>query len=533
MLRDYQSSLNSRIDDAAAKRVLAVLPTGGGKTVCMSHQAANYEFDNIAIAHRQELTSQISMAFARQGLEHRIIAPNATIDAIRQMQVDKLGKNWVHPGAPVGVAGVDTLIKRIGDPWLKKVRRWQIDEAHHLQPENKWGRACSMFPNAEGGIGWTATPCRTDRRGLDGCFDELIVGPTMRELINRGYLCEYQVYGVKSALNLSKVKVGANGEFVQSSLAKEMHEGEGATITGDAVEHYLRLAYGKRCVGFVVDVQSAHELVAKLEAAGVKAAALHAKTPGGARRKIIEDFELGNILYIANVDVLGEGFDCPAIECVQMLRPTMSYGLYVQQFGRALRILLGKLFGIIIDHVGNVLRHGLPDGPREWSLAGPPRRVREAEVAINVCGDPSCMRVYEGFEPECPFCGWRPERRESAGREAPAQVAGDLTLYTPEMLAQLRGEAARIAGPVICPPGLRGGPAAGRLMRNWDERREAQGQLRDLIDAWGGRQVIERGDSIAAAYRRFHHMFGIDTLGALSQSGPDMRALYNKIKESL
>lgn len=525
MLRDYQSSLITKISNSNVSRTLAVMPCGAGKTVCMSHIANDFDGPDVAIAHRQELVMQISLAFGLQGIHHRIIAPDRTIEAVKQAHMRVLKKCWVRPDAHTGVAGVDTLIRRPDDAFLQSCELWQIDEAHHIQPDNKWGKAIALLKKARRGVGWTATPSRMDRKGLDESFDELIEGPGMRELIERGYLADYEIYGLPQAINTRGVKVDASGEFNAAQLAAAA---QGSAITGDIVEHYLRICPGKKGATFLVDVKSATATALAYREAGVKAAVLHAKTPGPERIEIMRAMRGGDLMQVCNVDMWGEGADVPALECVSMGRPTMSRGLYEQQFCRCLRPY-GDKVGVILDHVGNVGRHGLPDAPRVHTLAGG-RRNAEPTIRITTCGNPECMRVHDGYEPACPFCGWTPERGDTSGREAPEQLAGDLTLYTPELLAHLRAEAARIAGGVIIPPGLRGGPAASRLTNMWRTRKDAQAALREAIDQWAGRWVHVHGESIQATYRRFHHAFGVDTLKALTQSGPEMAELMERIQ---
>ena len=118
MLRPYQSALNAGIKASwrsGNRNVIGVLPTGGGKTVCMASLCAENHSPQIAIAHRQELVGQISLALARSGLYHRIVAPERTIRFIVQQHMDELGNHFYQPHAELAVAGVDTLIRRTDD----------------------------------------------------------------------------------------------------------------------------------------------------------------------------------------------------------------------------------------------------------------------------------------------------------------------------------------------------------------------------------------------------------------------------------
>jgi superfamily II DNA or RNA helicase len=537
MLRPYQSTLKSSIFqawDAGLRNVLAVSPCGSGKTVTMTSCAADFGAPSIAIAHRAELVSQISLTFARQGLEHRIIAPNATINAVRAYHLEEVGRSWERSNAPLAIASVDTLIHRPDDPFLRLARLWQIDEAHHVLTDNKWGRVVALLQLASPsirGLGWTATPIRTDGRSLKfgdgGVWERLICGPSMRELMEGGFLAPYQVYSLPQAIDMSNVR-RSGGEYVRSDLAAAAAP---SAIVGDVVEHYRRLAAGLSGVTFAISVALAENHAAAFRAAGVTAGVLHAKTPERERIDMVRAFRNGELMQVVNVDVLGEGFDMPGIRVVSMARPTLSYSLFHQQFCRPLRPMDGKPYGLVIDHVGNVPWHGarmgLPDHVAGWTLEGRPLKD---DVKLRVC--PECFRAYEGHKIECPFCGWRPTARagdEGGGRSAPEEIEGDLTLYCPEMLAQLRAKVSRIASlePQVA-PGL--SPIAARgAAKTWEARRQAQAALAAAIDAWAGRQKAEHGESISTLYRRFYDNYGMDTLTALAQSGPAMVAMREKI----
>jgi hypothetical protein len=266
------------------------------------------------------------------------------------------------------------------------------------------------------------------------------------------------------------------------------------------------------------------------------AAVISAKTPSAERRDVIRAVRAGTLKHVVNVDILGEGVDFPACQAVIMARPTMSYGLYVQTFCRCLTpdASAPDKIGLVIDHVGNVVRHGLVDAHRTWTLDTPPKREAEkATLAIQVCGNEECMQVYESFEPVCPFCGWERLHGEgTGGRERPEMVDGDLTLYGPELLAELRGEVTRIAGDACVPPHLDGRAAAGAV-KQWDNRRTAQGELGQAIDAWAGHWQALKGESIRALYRRFYLTFGADTLTAMSGSAKEQRDMMARVMEDM
>ena len=132
------------------------------------------------------------------------------------------------------------------------------------------------------------------------------------------------------------------------------------------------------------------------------------------REKIVEQFRCGAIDILCNVDLISEGFDVPDCGCVIMLRPTQSLTLFIQQSMRCMRYRPGKR-AVILDHVGNYARHGMPDDDREWSLKGRPKNKGNAEPtaesnAFVTCQ--SCYAVYPKTMETCPQCGAKPEKRQ-------------------------------------------------------------------------------------------------------------------------
>lgn len=509
-----------------------MLPTGGGKTVCFAYAIANHPGGAVAVAHRSELVSQMSLALAREGVRHRVIGPASLQRSIARLHMAELQRLFVDPGARCAVAGVDTLVRMDkSDPWFAQVSLWVQDEAHHVLLDNKWGDACAMFPNARG-LGVTATPVRADGKGLgrhaDGIMDAMVVGPTMRELIERGYLCDYRVFAPPSDIDLTQVTVSASGDYSPPKLKAARRQSH---ITGDVVEHYLRIARGKLGITFDTDVESATDTATAFRAAGVPAEVVSSKTPDELRVDILRRFRSRQLLQLVNVDLFGEGFDLPAIEVVSMARPTQSYGLFCQQFGRALRPMEGKDRAIIIDHVGNVLRHGLPDAYREWSLDRRERRSRNAPldaIPVRTCLNPECLSVYERVYKQCPFCG---TEVVPAGRTAPEMVDGDLHELDPATLRALRGEKARIDGDAVVPHGA-AAAVAGAVRRTHWERQQAQKPLRDAIALWAGWQnSLGRADS--EVYRRFFFKFGVDVMSAQVLGAREATELTERVSAEL
>lgn len=551
-LRPYQQDIRDDIESRwlGVANVLAVLPTGAGKTVLFSSILADEPGASCAIAHRQELVSQISLALARNGVRHRIIGQDPVIRMVVRLHMEEVGANYVVPNAKCAVASVNTLTgKKFSEslkPWLPTVKLWVQDEAHHVLRYNQWGRAAAMFPNARG-LGVTATPLRADGNGLgrhaDGLFDTMVIGPSMRDLITMGFLTEYRIFAPPSTFQRDQVAVSqTTGDFNLDQMRKAVASSslvvhDEKQIVGDIVQHYQRIAPGKLGVTFVPDIATAETVAEQFNAAGVPAMAVSSKTPDDERCKILRRFKSRELLQLVNCDLFGEGFDLPAIEVVSMGRPTESYGLYVQQFGRALRLLDGKDRAIIIDHVGNVMRHGLPDAPREWSLDRRERRSSGKSDAqtIRACLNPECGAVYERFRDACPYCGTPVP--PPAERSRPEFVDGDLFELDPAMLEQMRGAVARVD---MTPEayreqlGRQGVPQIGIManVKRHIEWQETIGTLREAMAVWAGYERAA-GLSDREIFRKFYIEHGHDWMTAQTLKRDDALGLAERVMGSI
>ena len=559
-LRPFQQKLEYDIYNAwqsGARNVMPVAATGSGKTVVLAKLLRDESASSIAIAHRQELVSQISIALARNGVRHRLVGAKKGSNLIRvisALQISELGYSFFDPNAKTGIGGIDTIIRMDpNDTWFKQVRFGVQDEGHHVLQENKWGKGVEMFPNAR----WlfpTATPCRADGRGLgrhaDGLVDTMVFAPTMREIINMGYLTDYRVVCPKSSVDMANVSISVTtGDFNADQVRKAVHASK---ITGDVVAHYLKFAPGKLGVTFAVDVESATEIAMAFRANGVKAEVVSAKTPDTLRAQILRRFKNRDVLQLVNVDLFGEGFDLPAIEVVSFARPTESFSLYSQQFGRALRLMLtadqlrgydtlsdegrraviaasDKPKAIILDHVDNIVRHNLPDKVRQWTLNRRDKRATKSDaIPLRICANPICVQPYERVFRCCPHCGFYPPPTE---RSAPEFVDGDLLELDAETLAKLRGEIARVDGDVKIPYGASDIVAAAIRKNHWN-RREGQATLRNHIAWWAGVESAQ-GHSESESYRRFFFKFGTDVASCQTLGAREAQELTEKIKLEL
>jgi len=541
--RWYQIKIDQEIDEAyeaGAKNVMPAVPTGGGKTRIFTGRISKWGGYSCAMAHRQELVSQISLALNKRGVQHFAFVPKNMVQKLISLHIREHGKSHYAPNSRCAVAGVDTLLARKHSvaAWCQRVGFWVIDEGHHVLRDNKWGKAVELFPPTALGLLPTATPERSDGRGLgrhaDGIVDKLIIGPTGRQLMNDGFLSDYEVYAPTIDLHLTTADIGASGDYVQSKLIKKTRESK---IVGGVVENYLKLAPGKLGLTFVPSVDIAADIAAAYRAAGVPAEVISAKTPDAIRFEANRRLANGDLKQLVNVDIFGEGYDCPAIEVVSFARATESYPVFSQQFGRALRVLPGKGKAIIIDHVGNFLRHsmrsGTPDSRNNWTLDARCKRTQERDPDLTpykAC--PACTAVYEAYYPRCPHCGYV---AIPAVRSSPEFVDGDLTIIDPDWIARINSEIAKIDEPadLIRNRMAGAGPmVANSAAKNHRLRYEAQIELREVIALWAGWQrYLSRPD--AESYKRFYWRYGIDVKSAQKLGRPDAESLTARLKKDM
>lgn len=538
-LRDYQINCVERAGQAwesGAQNVLIVIPTGGGKSATLAYLVEQHDGGACVMAHRDVLVIQLSIALARYGVRHGAVASKSTIQEIVKVHLEMFGRSFYDPNSLKRVASVDTL-KGLSptDRWFRSVSLWVCDEAHHLTREGgtkgsvgKWQAAINLFPSTARGLGVTATPSRSDGKGLgrhaDGVMDAMVMGPSMRELMARGYLADYEVMCPPNDLDLSDVNTTATGDYSPSGLAKAVHRSK--QLVGDVVSHYLAHCAGLRGVTFAVDIEEATKVCEEFRSRDVPAEIVTGHTPPVLRARILRRLAEGSVLQVISVDVLSEGTDVPDIEVVSFARPTDSLGLYMQQAGRALRPKASGSKAWILDHAGNFMRHGPPDRPRRWSLDR--REKRQAGVPADVIpmrACPQCSRPYERHLTGCPFCGYFPE---PADRSGPKQVEGDLALLTPEVLARLRGE---IDKPLLIPHGA-APEVVGAVKKRYHARKEAQQELRDMMDLWGGIWTAA-GDSTREQQKRFFLTFGEDVMSAQALAPKEANELRMRIEQCI
>jgi hypothetical protein len=256
-------------------------------------------------------------------------------------------------------------------------------------------------------------------------------------------------------------------------------------------------------------------------------------------------FASRQLTVLVNVNLFDEGLDLPGVECVIMGRPSMSLGKIRQQEGRPIRpvyapgfdlttregriaaIAAGpKPFAIMIDHVEAYKQHKFPDTERIWSLIRQDitrkSKNRDDELPLRSCE--ACFQPYEAVKPCCPHCGHKPVPTE---RGRPEAVMGDIVEFSPELIAALSGEVARVDGPPQVPQGV-SEIVKRSIEKRWRERQEAQTSLRHAIAVWAG-EGRDAGKSDQEMYRTFFVRYGVDVLTAKSLGATEANDLRDKI----
>ena len=412
-LRPYQTELIDGVRDAYRHGYRApciVLPCGGGKSVIVAEMAKRTTENGkqvLFIVHRRELCDQIWNTFYRWGVD---------------MHYCMVGM----------VQTICRRLDRIPPPALIIT-----DENHHSLAAS-YRKIYEYFPHARR-IGVTATPVRLDGSGLADVNDKLVIGVNAKWLIENHFLAPYDYYA-PSLVDLTGVKI-SKGEYAVGDVEQLMIR---KAVFGSVIEYYRKLADGKQAICYCTSVKHSQEMAKQFNDAGIDAAHLDGETPKPERERIVEAFREGRIDILCNVDLISEGFDVPDCECAILLRPTQSLTLYIQQSMRCMRYKPGKR-AIIIDHVGNYARFGLPDQDREWTLEGKKRRGRQDnDESLNVRQCPQCFCTFASLDDSgkpvriCPQCGFEfpKKERQEIEQEQDAEIVKiegfTLDLQTPD-----------------------------------------------------------------------------------------------------
>lgn len=406
-LYDYQKEMLGKIDTAfkSCQSVMVQMPTGTGKTVLLTEVVKN-EKGRVKnpcvwiVVHRRELVEQI-----RETLETMLNCSSSTPDTTTSLLLD------------------DSRIKVMSIQWLS--RHYQemeeipslivIDEAHHAVAKT-YKEVMDAFPKAKK-LGLTATPCRLTRRGFTDLFDVLLQSWSAKKFIADGWLSLYDYMSIREdsedwRLVNSLKKRGADGDFSLREMSEKLNVQPSIERLCDTVRRY---AANKKGITYAIDIAHAEHIAEAYRQHGINAVAISSKTPLEERKAIIERFketsvgdsyskpcnvslkQKANIQVLVNVDLFGEGFDCPDVEFIQLARPTLSLAKYLQQVGRGMRVFEGKKYCLILDNVGLYRLFGLPSDDRDWQamfegrVAGKGILTKEVErpynVAYSICSE--------------------------------------------------------------------------------------------------------------------------------------------------
>ena len=410
-LRPYQAeavqAILSEWEDGR-RRTLLVLPTGTGKTIVFSAVIAGCVQRGqrvLVLAHRGELLEQAADKLRRS---------TGLMCAVEKADDTALG-SWYR----VVVGSVQTLMRpqrldQFSPDWFGAI---VIDEAHHILADS-YQRVLAHFSGANV-LGVTATPDRSDMRNLGQYFDSLAYEYTLPKAIREGWLCPIKALTIPLRLDISQVGVAA-GDYKVGEL-------------GTALEPYLEQiavemrehCAGRKTVVFLPLVATSQKFLGILEAHGFRAAEVNGNSVD--RAEILRDFAAGKYDVLCNSMLLTEGWDCPPVDCIVVLRPTKSRALYCQMVGRGTRIAPGKEHLLLLDFLWHTSRH---------ELCRPAALICEsAEVA---------QKMTENLE----AAAGCPEDIEDAEQQAAADVVAEREAALAKQLEEMRRRKKKLVDPL-------------------------------------------------------------------------------------
>lgn len=413
VLRPYQREILARTAVAMRlhRRICVQAPTGAGKTHLIAALVAAAVFFGLRVlilATRTRLVRQLHERLDMFDIGHGVMA--ASLPGLA---------NWSHA---VQVASVDTLYRRcIADARMPLPLADVVvfDEAHLALGASRQA-ILKSYP-AAWQFGFTATPAKTTGATLREQFDELILGPTVSELIAAKMLVRPRIFSrpIVTASELKAVsKSSTTGDYVTGELSELLSRPK---LVGDVVTNWLRIANGMRTLVFACDKAHGAQIVTEFRQAGIACEQLTDDDDDTTREETIARLEAGVTQVVVNCFLLSYGIDIPRVECVVLARPTRSVVLYLQAIGRGMRPSEGKEFVIVIDHGRVVENLGLPTYDRDWSLDGnnvnqaAREKLAESRVTVDekprTCKECSCTWLVTEEGSNCPACGWQPVQK--------------------------------------------------------------------------------------------------------------------------
>ena len=424
-----QESLKQSIRQAmrSSKSVLAVAQTGAGKTLTsasMMADAANKGNSSWFMVPRRELLRQTMNSLRQYGVDFGVIAAGFRPNPFARIQLVTSGT-------------VANRLEKLQPPTIL----FQ-DEAHYCGAQIDrvvdWAKDRGSWR-----IGLTATPIRLDGRGLSRHYESMVEGLPLADLIKLGRLSDFRYFAPYTP-DLSGVRI-SNGELSHKQLDEKMAADK--VRVGSAIEHYKRLAMGKRNICFNTSIRDAEETAEQFRNAGIPTAAVYGKLGDDEIKRRIVALAKRELLCLTSVELLTFGFDMSAsanmdvtVESLSLMRPTESRALFGQMVGRALR--KKEQPAILMDHAGLRDKFGMPDAPQSWTLDGREKNTRDgAEKTIPVRQCPTCYMVHRP-SPQCPACGFV---YPIAARMV-EEVEGELKEVTREAMAAVAKQERQVQG---------------------------------------------------------------------------------------
>ena len=424
-LYDYQREMSERIEKAfeSHQSVMVQMPTGTGKTILLAEVVKSEKLKGKnpdgekseklkgknpcvwIVVHRRELVEQIKETLAKQ-LDSSLFTFHFSLHLDFSL--------FTFHSSLIKVFSIQWLSKHYHE-LEEKPSLIIIDEAHHAVAKT-YKEVMDAYPEAKK-LGLTATPCRLTKRGFTDLFDVLLQSWSVKKFIADGWLSLYDYMSIREdsedwRLVNSLKKRGADGDFSLREMSEKLNVQPSIERLCDTVRRY---AANKKGITYAIDIAHAEHIAEAYRQHGINAVAISSKTPLEERKAIIERFketsvgdsyskpcnvslkQKANIQVLVNVDLFGEGFDCPDVEFIQLARPTLSLAKYLQQVGRGMRVFEGKKYCLILDNVGLYRLFGLPSDDRDWQamfegrVAGKGILTKEVErpynVAYSICSE--------------------------------------------------------------------------------------------------------------------------------------------------
>lgn len=321
---------------------------------------------------------------------------------VLKQAIDTFKNQGVNPDL-LTAGMVQTLTRRVDK--LPTPNVILVDEAHHALAKS-YQKILNKFPKAIVLL-FTATPHRTGRQQLDQIADDIIVGQSIYELTEKGFLAPFRYFQPPDDFDSKLLKRGSTGDFTNESMQQAMS----TKIFGHIVKQYKRIALGMQAVVYTYSIDSAIKIAAEFNSEGISAVEIDGTTSKEKRAVAVRKFREQEIRILVNVNLFTEGVDLPNVDCVIMARPTASLALYLQFSMRCLNPRPGKT-AIIIDHANNFKSFGYPDDDRDWKkaiISGKQKSktlLKDPGMSIVTCD--YCFAVVKASEVKdgkCPICG--------------------------------------------------------------------------------------------------------------------------------